>query len=54
MKLEPPVNRVLPIARGREKDLFEAYSGLQGSSTMPGSGSLSQYPSCNMNLYVLA
>ncbi len=30
VKLEPPVNRVLPIARGREKDLFEAYAGLQG------------------------
>jgi DNA-binding LytR/AlgR family response regulator len=28
VKLEPPVNRVLPIARGREKDLFDAYSGL--------------------------
>jgi DNA-binding LytR/AlgR family response regulator len=27
VKLEPPVNRVLPVARGREKELFEAYSG---------------------------
>ncbi len=27
VKLEPPVNRVLPVARGREKGLIEAYTG---------------------------
>lgn len=35
VKLEPPVNRVLPVARGREKGLFEAFSGA-GRPKRPG------------------